>query len=208
MSTANSKFSSSSRQSNYKSNYSESVHNYRQVLRNQQNVLNIRPKQALEYFIEIQYKLDHIESRGVFEAIKSVETELQIIQASKYEAESIYKRLYDQNEKDRVNDFFAPTVQGFYVNKINEDEPITPDQVCSINFNFCQFLFLTKFKFLFSNLKAEYLQNLNLLEMAENEFRQVNQKYNNSKKIYSFYKKEYKKGIKLQAEQMNILCNF
>ncbi len=132
MSSSSSKFSNSSRLSNYNTNYSESVSNYREILRNQHNLLNLNPKQALQSFLEIQYKLDHIESRGVFEGIKSVETELQIIQASKHEAENIYKRLYDQNEKERVNDFFAPTVQSFYVNKTDDNEPITSDQVSSL----------------------------------------------------------------------------
>lgn len=57
-----------------------------------------------------------------------------------------------------------------------------------------------------NNKKTEYLQNLNLLEIAENEFRQVNTQYNNSKKIHSVYKKEFKKVMKLRTEQMNILC--
>ena len=100
-------------------------------MRNQQeqNTLKLNPKQALQSFLSIQYKLDNLESRGVFEGLKSVETELEIIHANKFEAESIYKRLYDQNEKVRVDDFFAPTVQSFYVNKTNVDPPMTIDQV-------------------------------------------------------------------------------
>ena len=55
-------------------------------------------------------------------------------------------------------------------------------------------------------MKHEFLTNLNLLEMAENEYKQVNTQYQQSKKIHAHYKKEYKKAVQLQDEQMSILC--
>ena len=51
------------------------------------------------------------------------------MQANKLEAENIYRMLYEKNEKEKVNDFFAPTVQSFYMNREQNDGAMTTEQV-------------------------------------------------------------------------------
>lgn len=130
-SSSSSKISSQSKMSNYNTNYSEPIDKYRAELHRTNNILNLTPTESLQMFLAIQNRLDHVDNCGIFDGLKSVETELQIIQANRYDAENIYKTLYEQNERERVNDFFAPTVQSFYVNKRNDDPPMSLEQVNS-----------------------------------------------------------------------------
>jgi hypothetical protein len=129
--TALSKLSNNSKLSNYKTVSYEEIDNHRSenMSCNQSSLLNLSARQALEKFLEIQYKLDVLDEDAIIEGLKSVENDFQIVQANKIEAENIYKTLYDQNQKETVNEFFVPTVQSFYVNKKSDDTPMTTEQV-------------------------------------------------------------------------------
>ena len=54
--------------------------------------------------------------------------------------------------------------------------------------------------------KHEYLQSLNLVEIAENELKAITQQYNHSKEKLHEYKMKHQKAIQLYNEQMDILC--
>lgn len=136
--TTLSKLSNNSKLSHYKTPLAyEDIDNYRsEMLQSKQsNFLTLSARQALEKFLEIQYKLDVLDEDAVIEGLKSVENDFKIVQANKMEAENIYKTLYDQNQKETVNDFFVPTVQSFYVNKKLADPPMTASQVISQSMN-------------------------------------------------------------------------
>jgi len=59
-----------------------------------------------------------------------------------------------------------------------------------------------------NKLKEEYLQSLNLLEIATTELKAITEQYDHSKEKLDIYKSKNKKAIELFNEQMSILCKY
>lgn len=85
-----------------------------------------------------------------------------------------------QEGKQDFENISSPTVQGYFKNKKDHDKAISKEQ-------------------------HEYLQSLNLVEIAQNELNAINQQFKHIEKKLVDYKIENKKAISLYNEQMQIL---
>lgn len=138
---------------------------------------------VLDRFIEIQSQTDVYERQGIFEGLKLAEEEFEQLEKSKRQAEINHKVLEEQTKKEKqdFDNISQPTVQNYFKDKQAHNNAITKEQ-------------------------EEYLQSLNLLEIASNELKAITKQYQQSKEKLDKYKRENRKAIDLYNEQMNILC--
>jgi hypothetical protein len=129
--SCSSKLSNSSRVSsvNFNTNHNENIEEHRNALRNGENLLTLDPTEALKDFLKLQNQLDKLDEEGVFDALKSIEIELQIVQKNRNEAESIYKTLYEQSKRERMEGFEFTTVENYYLDHFDYDRPFTTEIV-------------------------------------------------------------------------------
>jgi hypothetical protein len=163
----------------------------------------------LNRFIEIQAHTDDFERQGIFEGLRIAEEEFEALEKSKCQAEINHKVLTEQTKKEKqdFDNISQPTVQSYFKDKQAHNKAITKEQVIIFVGYFYDFkAYLNQLTFFFA-WKEEYLQSLNLLEIATNELKAITEQYDHSKEKLNKYKKEHQRALDLHNEQQNILCN-
>ena len=139
-SSSSSKLSCSSKFSNYNTNYEEPAKNRREALRNGQTITNLNATESMKNFLKIQYELDNLDKDGIFDSLKSVEINLQILHKNRNEAESIYRTLLDKSRCDNNSSKYkSSTVESYYLSNAGPAHDTSQEEVDTLEIIFVKF---------------------------------------------------------------------
>lgn len=86
---------------------------------------------VLNRFIEIQAQIENYERMGVFDGLKLVEEEFEVVEKSKRQSEINHRVLTEQSKKEKQDfeNISQPTVQSFFKSKQAHNQAISKEQV-------------------------------------------------------------------------------
>ena len=84
----------------------------------------------MKNFLKIQYELDNLDKDGIFDSLKSVEINLQILHKNRNEAENIYRTLLDKSRCDNNSSKYkSSTVESYYLANAAPNQNTTQEEV-------------------------------------------------------------------------------